>query len=349
MRIRERLLKCMSFQPIDRVPVNYLVGKGVVAERMLEYFGVRSHPELIQKLGIDGMDPWGWAMVDPEYHGPLKREDTTGVQTLIAWGFDSAYGEPTIACDTVDDLRNYRYPQVDDFDFSQLAASCQQVIDLDGLSMFGPVSVGFTHHIRMRGYDRTFQDVMDPEWMDCYQEHVAGFYRPFLEALLDAAEGKLDLIHLDEDVGSNHRLLVSPQMWRRFYKPNWQMVCDLIKGRGVKIWMHSCGYCRDIIEDFVEMGIDILNPIPQYVSGNDQIELKRIYGKRICFDGGVDHPSVMVAGSVDQVEDEVKRVIDVLAPGGGLMIQPAQGLTEDMPMENVARFFEAALKYGRYA
>ena len=348
MKIRERLLKCMSLQSIDRVPVNYLVGKGDVSRRMLEYFGARNHPELIEKLGIDGMDPWGWAMVEPEYHGPLEREDGLGVATLTAWGYDSAYATPMVACDTIDELEKYRYPQVGEFDFSQFAARCQEVIDLDGVSMFGPVSVGFLNHVRMRGYDRAFQDVADPDWMDCYQERIVEFYRQYLDALIRAAGGKLDLIHLDEDVGSNDRLLVSPRMWRRFYRPNWQIVCDLVRARGVKLWMHSCGYCRDIIEDIIEMGIDVLNPIPAYVSGNDHVELKRNYGGRICFDGGVDHPYVMVAGSVDQVEDEVKRVIDVFAPGGGFMIQPSQGLTVDMPLENVARFFEAGLRYGYY-
>lgn len=349
MKVRERLLKCMSFQPVDRVPVNYLVGKGGLAEEMLEFFGVKSHPELIEKLGIDGMDPWGWAMVEPEYHGPLAAGRELQVKYLIAWGYDTAYATPMIACDTVADLRNHRFPQVDDFGFSGFSDRCQEVADLDGLSMFGPVSVGFLHHVRMRGYDKTFQDVTDPDWMDCYQEHIAAVTLPFLDALLSAARGKLDLIHMDEDAGSNDRLLVSPPMWRRFYRPNWQLVCDLIRDHGVKIWMHSCGYCRDIIEDFVEMGIDVLNPIPEYVRGNDHGELKRIYGDRICFDGGVDHPDVMVGGSVDQVEDEVKRVMDVLAPGGGFMIQPSQGLTSDMPLENVARFFEAALKYGSYS
>lgn len=350
MRVRERLLRCMSRQPTDRVPVNYLVGQGELADQMLAYFGAKSHPELIAKLGIDGMDPWGWAMVQPEYHGPFARDSgLRWVRYVVAWGYDSAYATPMIGCDTTADLDRHPFPRVDDFDFAGFAGRCQQVADLDGISMFGPVSVGFLHHVRMRGYDRTFLDVADPDWMDRYQEHVAAVTLPFLEALLSAAGGRLDLIHMDEDAGSNDRLLVSPSMWRRYYKPNWQLVCDLIRDHGVKIWMHSCGCCRDIMEDFVELGVDVLNPVPAYVKGNDHAELKRLYGGHLCFDGGVDQPRVMIGGSVEDVEDEVKRVMDVLKPGGGFMIQPSQGLTTDMPLANVARFFEAALKYGSYA
>ena len=348
MTPRERLLRCMHFQEVDRVPVNYIAGKGEAGRKLLDHFGVSSHPELIRKLGLDGMDPWGWAMVEPEYCGLRQRGSTGGAVTFTAWGYDSAYATPMVDCDTVDDLRSHSYPQVGDFDFSEFAAKCQSVVDEDNVCLFGPVSVGFLHHVRMRGYDKAFLDVMDAQWMDCYQQQVAGFYEQFLPALFEAAEGRLDLIHLDEDVGSNDRLLVSPEMWRRYYKPNWALVCSIAKAHGVRLWMHSCGYCRDIIEDFVEMGIEVVNPIPQYVSGNDHVKLKQAYGGRICFDGGVDHPNVMVGGTPQQVEDEVRRVIDILAPGGGLMIQPSQGLTEDIPVRNIERFFEAALKYGGY-
>lgn len=348
MKVRERLLRCMRLAPTDRVPVNYLVGRGALADEMLTYFGVKSHPELIAKLGIDGLDPWGWAMVEPLYRGPLGGTGEIQVQYLLAWGFDAAYATPMAGCDTVADLRRHRYPRPDDFDFAGFAGRCRDVAGLDGLSLFGPISVGFLHHVRMRGYDRTFQDVTDPDWMDCYQERVAAATLPFLEALLGASDGQLDLIHMDEDAGSNDRLLVSPATWRRYYKPTWKLACDLIRDHGVRIWMHSCGCCRDIIEDFIELGVDVLNPVPDYVAGNDHGELKSLYGSRVCFDGGVDQPRVMIGGTVDDVEDEVKRVIDVLAPGGGFMIQPSQGLTVDMPMENVGRFFEAALRHGGY-
>lgn len=294
MTIRDRLLRCIRLEVTDRVPVNYLVGKGEKSQRVLDYFGAENHPALIRKLGIDGMDPWGWALVEPDYLGSGPEQAINSNVTFSSWRYDSAYSTPMEDCDTEKLLMSYRYPRVEDFDFSHMEDRLKSVINQDNLSFFGPVSVGFLHHVRMRGYDRVFPDLLNESWMSRYNERVLQFYEVFLPKLIQASAGKLDVIHMDEDVGSNDRLMISPVMWRKFYKPNWKAVCDNIKKNGIAIWMHSCGYCRDIIEDFIELGIDIL------------------------------------------------------APGGGFMIQPSQGLTEDMPMQNIERFFTAALQHGNY-
>ena len=348
MTIRERLLGCIRHEPTDRVPVNYLVGRGGMSQRLLDYFGVRNHPELIRKLGIDGMDPWGWALVEPDFRGPPQPPATNPVVMLVAWGAVSEYATPMSGCDTVADLDRHQYPRVEWFDFTELAARLQAVRDHDALTFFGPVSVGFTHHVRMRGFERTFLDLQDEAWMIRYLEHVVGSTQALLQRLFREVGGRLDVVHLDEDVGANDRMLISPATWRRYYLPAWRAACDVVKRHGIRLWMHSCGCCRDIVGDFVDLGVDVLNPIPGYVAGNDQRWLKERFGRLLCFDGGVDQPTVMIRGTPAQVEDEVRRVLDIMAPGGGFMIQPSQGLTEDMPMRNIKRFFEAALKHGAY-
>jgi uroporphyrinogen decarboxylase len=348
MTIRERLTRCIRHEPTDRVPVNYLVGRGPMSQRLLDHFGVKSHPDLIRKLGIDGMDPWGWALVEPEYRGPPRPPATNPVVMLVAWGAVSEYAIPMAGCDTVRDLGRHEYPRAAWLDVAGLADRLRVVHDQDNLALFGPVSVGFTHHVRMRGFEQAFLDLTDDAWMGCYLEQVMRSTEGIVDAVCEAASGALDIVHLDEDVGANDRMLISPEIWRRYYRPLWAATCDLVKRHGIRLWMHSCGYCRDIIEDFIDLGIDVLNPIPAYVAGNDQRWLKERFGRELCFDGGVDQPTVMIRGTPAQVEDEVRRVLDIMAPGGGFMIQPSQGLTVDMPMENIERFFEAALKHGSY-
>jgi uroporphyrinogen decarboxylase len=348
MTIRDRLLRCANHEPTDRVPVNYLVGRGPMSGMLLEHFGVRSHAELIRKLGIDGMDPWGWALVEPSFRGPALPQATNPVVMLVSWNIDSEYATPMSQCATVEDLEHHDYPRREWFDLADMTGKLQSVQDLDAVTLFGPVSVGFTHHVRMRGFEQTFMDLTDAAWMECYLGKILECTLPIVDAVCAASAGKLDIVHLDEDVGCNDRMMISPAVWRRYYKPQWMAVCDVVKKHGIKLWMHSCGYCRDIIEDFIEIGIDILNPLPPYVKGNDPRQLKDLFGSRLCFDGGVDQPNIMIGGTPAQVEDEVRRVLDILAPGGGFMIQPSQGLTVDMPMKNIERFFEAAVKYGRY-
>jgi uroporphyrinogen decarboxylase len=345
---RERLLRCIEHRPTDRVPVNYIVGRGPMARKLLAHFGARSHSDLIRRLGIDGMDPWGWALVEPTYRGPARPDASNPVVMLVAWGIVSDYGTPMEWCAAPGDLERYDYPRVDWLDFEGFPARLQAVKDEDNVTLFGPVSVGFTHHVRMRGFEQTFLDLQDDAWMGRYLDHVLRSTTSLVEAVCAEARGLLDIVHLDEDVGANDRMLIAPAMWRRYYRPLWAEACRIVKRHGIRLWMHSCGCCRDIIDDFVDLGIEVLSPVPAYVAGNDQRWLKERFGKRLCFDGGVDQPTVMIRGTPAHVEDEVRRVLDVMAPGGGFMIQPSQGLTEDMPMANIERFFEAALKHGRY-
>ena len=137
-------------------------------------------------------------------------------------------------------------------------------------------------------------------------------------------------------------------MWRRYYKPLWSEVFQIAKRHRVKIWMHSCGYHRPILEDFLEIGVDILNPIPPYVKGSDPLELKQHYGSSLVLDGTVDHINVMILGNPSDVEAEVRRRIDDCAPGGGFIIGASQGFTEDVPMQNIAALYDSVLKFGQY-
>nr|HPJ22463.1 uroporphyrinogen decarboxylase family protein [Clostridia bacterium] len=95
-------------------------------------------------------------------------------------------------------------------------------------------------------------------------------------------------------------------------------------------------------------GVDILNPVPVYVRGSDPLDMKRTYGDKLAFDGGVDQINVMVKGTPEMVRDEVRLRIEQMAPGGGFIIGPSQVFTDDMPLENIVSFFDAVHEFGEY-
>jgi uroporphyrinogen decarboxylase len=144
--------------------------------------------------------------------------------------------------------------------------------------------------------------------------------------------------------------MISPKMYRDILKPIHADFISFIKARTrAKVLFHSDGDVAPLIDDFVEIGIDILNPI-QTSAGtmSDLSALKKRHGKNIVFCGGIDSHRILPFGTPAQVRDEVKRVIDILGPGGGFMIGAVHTVMNDVPPENVLAMVDAVEEFGRY-
>jgi len=246
------------------------------------------------------------------------------------------------------DYINYRWPRAEDFDFSGAAAAMTDAHSNDMVSIGAHISVGLNHHIRMRGYEAAMFDTMDDEFMADYMGKLREYYLSFLAALYGEAGGKIDVMRCDEDAGGNDALMINPVTWRKWYKPLWKELFDICHANGSKIWLHSCGYCRSIVEDFIECGADILDPIPPYVKGSDPLDMKKTYGGRLCLHGGVNHVDAMIYGTTETVREEVRLRMEQMKPGSGYICGASQVLTDQMPPENVIALFEAVKEFGVY-
>jgi uroporphyrinogen decarboxylase len=118
---------------------------------------------------------------------------------------------------------------------------------------------------------------------------------------------------------------------------------------GAKIWFHALGNVAELIPDFIEMGLDILNPVHVSAANmGDTRRLKREFGSAIAFWGAIDTQRVLAFGTPEEVRDEVRRRIGDLAPGGGYVVSSIQNIPDGTPSENICAMFEAALEYGAY-
>ncbi|MGC9317861.1 MAG: uroporphyrinogen decarboxylase family protein [Armatimonadota bacterium] len=162
------------------------------------------------------------------------------------------------------------------------------------------------------------------------------------------AEAGADMIHCGDDIGMQDRLMMSPQMWREWLKPRWRKVIRAAKDVNPDIlaWYHSDGDVREVIEDLIEIGFDILNPVqPECM---DPAALKRRYGDRLAFWGCIGTQTTMPFGTPDEVRAAVRWTIDTVGAGGGLLVAPTHVLEPDVPWENVEALFEAVDEYGVY-
>ena len=149
---------------------------------------------------------------------------------------------------------------------------------------------------------------------------------------------------------SSFRLLMSPKMYRQIVKPIHADYISFIKSRTkAKLFFHTDGDVFDLIPDFIEMGVDILNPVQTSAGKMSNLqELKQRFGKNIIFCGAIDTHRVLPFGTPQEVRAEVKRIIEILGSGGGYMLASVHTILPDVPVENVLAMVDAAVEFGSY-
>lgn len=160
----------------------------------------------------------------------------------------------------------------------------------------------------------------------------------------------VDVIQFEEDLGMQDRPLMRPEVYREMIKPYHQKLFAFAKSRcDAHLLLHTDGAVAPFIPDFIEMGVDAINPVQVSATGMDSRALKREFGQDITFWGaGCDSQAILPFGSPEEVEDEVKRRIDDLAPGGGFVFAPIHNIQAGVPAENAVAMFRTAREYGVY-
>jgi len=160
------------------------------------------------------------------------------------------------------------------------------------------------------------------------------------------ADTGVDVIKLGDDVGTQRGLLMSPDTWREWLKPRLAKVIQSAKDidPAVCICYHSDGNIEPIISELIEIGVDVLNPVqPECM---DPVKIKERYGDRLAFWGTIGTQTTMPFGSVQDVKDTVKKSIEKVGRGGGLIIAPTHVLEPEVPWKNILAFIDAVEQYG---
>lgn len=201
--------------------------------------------------------------------------------------------------------------------------------------------VNFTLWERMnslRGMENSFMDFYTDEAnvmrvMDAVEEYV-------LELIRYWGELGADAIFLTDDWGSQNSLMISPEMWRKFFKKRYERIFGEVHRLGMDVMLHSCGNVMDLVGDLIDVGLDVLDPLQP--GAMDLEKLAREYGGKIGFCGAVDIQKLLPYGTPGQVKDEIRRLIDLLGRswGGRFIVSPANMMGPDMPLENLQALFE---------
>jgi uroporphyrinogen decarboxylase len=184
----------------------------------------------------------------------------------------------------------------------------------------------------LRGYEQLMIDLAaDPEKAKRILDIPYFYHKVVAQRLVSLG---VDMIWLGDDVGGQHSMLMSPKMWRQFFKPR---MADLIASLRainphIKIAYHTDGVVYPIIPDLIEIGLDVLNPIQPMAM--DPVRLKNEFGKNLCFWGSLDIQQTLPFGTPEQVKAEVITRLKTIGRGGGLLIGPTHNIQLDTPLEN---------------
>lgn len=234
-----------------------------------------------------------------------------------------------------------------------------QVVGLDDFCVIADRnSAGLTEcSLRIRGYEEWYMDTMiDPIAVESLLEKITDDKIRYWDIVIDWAikNGKSEMIQVVsecDDLGSQENLIIDPNQLRSMVIPRFNRIFSHVKKRlpHVKIFMHSCGAIREVIPDLIDAGLDILNPVQFTATGMELKGLKKDFGKDITFwGGGVDTQSTLNNGTPQQVRDEVKKILDIMAPGGGFVFAPVHNIQDDVTPENFWAMWETLQEYAKY-
>jgi uroporphyrinogen decarboxylase len=255
---------------------------------------------------------------------------------------------------TVETLDAYPWP--DPNDPGRVAGLCEEAKALREGTSYAIVAdapilgIFESSWVTLRGAMAFFMDMaLNKPFVHALFEKLCDLHIQFYKNYLGAVGKFIDVIVVGDDMGTENAPFISVAMYREMVKPYQKRLWSVIKAHtDAKLFLHCCGSIRAFLPDLIEIGVDIINPVQVTARDMDPAALKSEFGNRLSFWGGIDTQHVMPNGTPDDVEEEVKRRIAELAPGGGYVLTAVHNIQGGVKPENILRMYGAALRYGRY-
>jgi len=342
MTPKQRVHAALRRECTDRVPV-FLWFHPETAHRLGRLLGIPASA-VGAAMGDDVRMTWvnnNWAMegVVHERDGE-GHTDPWGVRWVKEGAFNQPVGFP-LAGATREEMLSYRFPE-DKVDFL-LGLMAQVLLEKDRFFIGCDVSpCVFEMYWRLRGLEHAVMDIaLDPELTSVMFGRCADFAVQLSRRA--CTELPIDMLWCGDDVAGQQSMVMSPEAWRELIKPLMAEIFAVGKRSGLWVANHCCGALRPIIPDLVEIGLDVLNPVQTGCPGMDPLELKKEFGEKLSFMGGVDTQHLLPFGSATEVRRETARLIEgMTVGGGGYILAASHTIPPETPDENIFALYEAA-------
>ncbi|MDO8685320.1 MAG: uroporphyrinogen decarboxylase family protein, partial [Clostridiales bacterium] len=322
--------------------------------RLKSYFGFKDNEDekLREVLGIDFRE------IEVSYMGSRLHPEIPGMNVNPVSGMrtrwtEHEYGGYWEICDyplkdaDEEQAAAWPIPSADDFDYCSAVEVCRKYENY-------AISIGWPPDIiNNTGRLRTMEQVM----VDLATDDLAGlliidrrlsYELEVMYRTLEAAKGKIDFLFLGEDLSTQRGPLISMELFRKHIKPRIKKFTDLAKAFSIPAMLHSCGSSSWAFDDLIEIGVNIVDTLQPEAKDMNPAYLKKRFGDRLAFHGCISTAGPVAYGSVQDVVDNVREVLEIMMPGGGYCFSPTHALQDNSPVENVIAMYETALRYGYY-
>jgi uroporphyrinogen decarboxylase len=354
MNSKSRVLTTFDHRIPDRVPLDYGSNPGIDL-RLKRHFGLADddHEGLLQALGVDFRYIWA-PYIGPELHAQLPD------RTVDIWGIHRRwieheaggywdYTDFPLRDATLELIEQWPMPNPDDFDYESVARQARACGDYCVVAG----NAGVADIINSTGMIRTMEQVLvdlisgDPAGLR-YIERKEAVGLKIAERILEAGKGLIDVFFIGEDLGTQLGPMISKPLFRKRIRPYLQQFVDAAKVYNLPVMFHSCGSSSWAFNDFVEMGINIIDTLQPEAVNMAPAYLKSTYGDRLAFHGCISTGGPVAYGTVAEVVANVRETLAIMMPGGGYALAPSHSLQDNSPTENVLAMYETARACGVY-
>jgi len=380
---RERLELALAHKEPDRIPAD-LGGTVLTGISLAAYRKLRAHlnlpateiriADVVQQIAVVDDDVRELFHVDVRDVAPRSSASfNIGIRDDMAdytyfydeWGigwkmpktggfYYDMFHHPLAGEITTADIDRHPWPDPEDPGrFEGLRERARHAAEVEGQAVvIGGLCAGIMEMASwLRGYEDYYMDfAANARLLEYVFDKMLELKMAYWEKALAEGGNYVSAVVEADDMAGQDGMLISIRAYRSLAKPRHKKLFDFIKSRTTaKVFFHSCGAVRAVIPDFIDAGIDILNPVQVGAAGMDSAELKREFGRDLTFWGGaVDPQNVLGTGTPVDVRNEARRRIEDFSPGGGFVFAPVHNIQSNVPPQNVAAMWETFGEYGRY-
>lgn len=359
MNPKERVQAAINRQPHDRPPV-FANLTPQMAQKLSDFMNLPfekpedsllstriSHPQLLTALGNDCV---GIAACTPAER-PLKINaeglitNEYGMVFKNAGLYNEFHGYPLANAETAADIENYDWF---DPEWPSRFALAHKTVKNYGhkYAIVADLETSvFETAWYLTGLEKLLTDLLiEPEYLPLLLDKIMEINLITGQILIAAGA---DIIWAGDDFGMQSGMILDADLWRKHFKPRIKRLFEAFKktNPNVKIAWHSCGSILPIIPDFIDIGLDILNPLQPLAEGMNPEYLVQNFGRDLVFFGGIDIQELLPNGPAGRIKDEVRRRIEIFGKYNGYICAPAHNIQPDTPTENVIAFFEAVKNF----
>jgi uroporphyrinogen decarboxylase len=336
MTPREIVREQISHHETDPVPYTLPYDKEV-GERLDAYYGGDDWRNEIKKYlaGVGDIGEPDWEKLDETHNRDLFG---------TVWRTDENIPVVETAPLAEPSFKGYDFPTVDKFvDPARVAEAKKFAAEHQDVFTFANTPCLWSSWY-LRGFETTMMDIVAEE--DFYIELLDRMTQLTIDAVNALADLPADAIMMGDDWGGQRAVLIGPERWRKLYKPRYKRIFDAVRAQGKFSIMHCCGTVFDIMDDIVDTGLDVLESVQPEAAGMNPYELKKGWGDKITFWGGLGTQQTIPYGTPDEIRGEIRKLYNEMSKGGGYILAPAKELRPEVSTENAVAVVEEFISLG---